>query len=761
LSAQRKANGGGSRRAGKGRPASRKAETPKKSLPRRILKWGLLTALVGFLLGCAAFAYGYMSTDIPDPNKDFEAQTTFVYYADGKAQIGRFATQNRVSVPLSEVPDHVQDAVIAAEDRTFYTNRGIDPKGILRAAFSNARGNATQGASTITQQYVKIFYLSSERTLDRKIKEAFVSLKLQQEQSKQEILQGYLNTIYFGRGAYGVQAAAQAYFDKDVEDLSVREGAALAAILNSPENYDPADGKDAKQRLTGRYRYVLDGMADMGTLPAERAATAERRLPRFPEVQKADQYGGQRGYMMDMVKKELRAEGFSDAEIEGGGLRVTTTFRPKVMRAASQAVAAERPKGLKGLHVASASVDPATGALRGFYAGQDYLKSNGGINWAVAGGSPGSAFKPFALAAGIKDGFSLKSTFDGNSPYLFPNGDKVVNEGPGDGNDYGSAISLTKATEESVNTAYVDLTMSMKGGPQKIFDTAVDMGVPENAPGLEPTSGISLGSATINPIDMANGYATIADGGQAKDWFVISKVESATGKDLYKRPIKTDRVIPEDIDRDVSYALQQVVKNGTGRNALALGRPAAGKTGTATNGNDDVSSSWFVGYTPQLSTAVMYVRGDGNDALNCEQPNAEVCTPGYMPSYFGADYPTRTWTATMRAALEGLPIEQFPPPANVKATTDLEGHEPLPTYTPPPPTPTKKTSTPPPPTTSAPPPPTTSAPPPPPSTSSTPGPPTCLPGTCPSPTSTESGGGGGGGNGGGGGPGVDGTGDSG
>ena len=212
--------GSGTGRKGSGRP-------PKKSLGRRLLRWSLLGALGLFLLGTAAFAYGYVATDIPDPNRDFQTQTTFVYYADGKTELGRFADQNRTSIPLSEVPEHVQNAVIAAEDRSFYTNRGIDPKGILRAAFSNAQGNATQGASTITQQYVKVYYLSQDRTLTRKVKEAFLSLKLQSQQSKSEILQGYLNTIYFGRGAYGIQAAAQAYFNKDAQDLTVREGAAL------------------------------------------------------------------------------------------------------------------------------------------------------------------------------------------------------------------------------------------------------------------------------------------------------------------------------------------------------------------------------------------------------------------------------------------------------------------------------------------------------------------------------------------------------
>src|SRR4051812_39099455 len=667
--ASRAPRSGGRPGAGRGATTRRRAgRRPRASLPRRLLKWVALAFLGIFLLGAAAFVVGYLTTDIPDPNKDFTAQTTFVYYADGQHELGRFASQNRTSIPLSEVPVHVQKAVIAAEDRTFYTNKGIDPKGILRAAFSNARGNATQGASTITQQYVKVFYLSQERTFSRKVKEAFLSLKLQRQQSKDEILQGYLNTIYFGRGAYGVQAASRAYFDKDARELTVSEGAVLASVLNSPSALDPAGGAAARARLLGRYQYVLSGMASAGDLPAAQAERLSTRLPRFATVRSQNQYGGQRGHVLTLVRRQLLARGFTDQEISGGGLKVTTTFTRNAMRAAASAVRDQRPKGLKSLHVAVASVDPRTGALRGMYGGQDYLRSQ--INWALAGGSPGSAFKPFALAAALDDGYSLRSTFDGNSPYVFPNGtSKVVNEGGGGGTDYGSAISLLTATELSVNTAYVDLTQSMDKGPQKILDMAVKMGVPRDAPGLRPVSGISLGSATVSPVDMANAYGTIADGGRAKQWYAITKVTDDTGAKRYQAPRQTPRVLRRAVDRDVSYALQQVVSAGTGKNALALGRPAAGKTGTATNKDGDVSSSWFVGYTPQLSTAVMYVRGDGNDALN-----------GYMPSYFGADYPTRTWTEAVRETLDNSPVLDFPPPANLAARQ--RDHAPVPTFTP-------------------------------------------------------------------------------
>jgi membrane peptidoglycan carboxypeptidase len=733
-STQRRAGQQGTKRtaAGKG------GNSRRASLPRRILKWIALSLLAFFLLAGAAFVVGYVSTDIPDPNKDFTAQTTFVYYADGHNKIGHFASQNRTSIPLADVPRHVQDAVIAAEDRTFYTNKGIDPKGILRAAFSNARGNSTQGASTITQQYVKVFYLSQERTFSRKVKEAFVSLKLQRQTSKDEILQGYLNTIYFGRGAYGIQAAAQAYFDEDAKDLNVAQGAALAAIINSPTALDPEGGADNKQRLLGRYQYVLNGMASAGDIPAAKAERLSRRLPRFPRSAHDNQLGGQKGHMLTLVHKQLLEKGFTEEQISRGGLKVTTTFTLNSMRAAKKAVADQKPKGLKQLHVAVAMTDPRTGALRGMYGGQDYLKSQ--LNWAVAGGSPGSAFKPFALSAGIQDGYSLKSTFQGNSPYTFPDGvGTVVNEGPGDGNDYGSRISLLKATQDSVNTAYADLTASMDKGPQKIMGAAVKMGIPRDAPGLKPYPGIALGSATVSPIDMANAYGTIADGGKVKKWYVISKVTDSNGRREYKVPDTKKRALPYDIDTDVSYALQQVVRGGTGQNALSLGRPAAGKTGTATNDDGDVSSSWFVGYTPQLATAVMYVRGDGNDALN-----------GYMPSYFGADYPTRTWVEAMRESLDDKPIEQFPPPANVEEKKD--DHQPLPTFTPKPtPTPTR-TEKPKPsktpsraptrsPSSSAPP----SSPPSGPSSPSSPGSSSVLP----KPGGAGNGGGGGGGNGGG------------
>ncbi len=661
---------------------------------RRVLKWFLIMALVGTLILIGGFVYLYKTTAIPSPNKDFQTQTSFVYYADGKTQLGQYAKQNRQTIPLSDMPQNLQDAVVAAEDRTFYTNSGIDPKGIIRAAFNDARGGATQGASTITQQYVKILYLNQERSLSRKIHEAILSLKIQKQQSKDEILTGYLNTIYFGRGAYGVQAAAKAFFGVDAKALTLKQSAVLASVLNNPSQFDPANGKSNKRALKARYAYVLDGMAKMGTIPAAKADKASRHLPTFPVFKESSQYGGQRGHILTLVRQQLHALDFNDSQIDGGGLRVTTTLTAQAMNAARQGVMQVRP-GIsdKFLHVAVATVQPGTGNLLGFYGGQDYLRSQ--INWAEAGGMVGSTFKPVSLAAAITDGYSLKSTWDGNSPFTFPDGLEVHNEGAPPGTSYGSSVTSVYALEQSINTAFVDMSDSMKNGPAKILSMANKMGIPPakadpHYPGmpssttdLEADALITLGKSRVSAINMANTYATIADGGQRANVHVIDKVTDSSGKVLYQSKPHVTQAIDPNIDRDVSYAMQQVVLHGTGTNAQDVGRPAAGKTGTATNDANQVSSSWFVGFTPQLSTAVMYVRGNGNGQLD----------GGWLPpyngaaGYFGAGYPTATWAAVMKADLAGEPVIDFPLPANVAANAPEPGHDPT---TPPPPPPTSR-----------------------------------------------------------------------
>ena len=683
---------------------------PSKKPSRRtrilkVVKWLLIVSLVGMLALATTGYIVYKRTSIPDPNADFLTETSHIYYSDGKTELGQLAVQKRDSIGFDEMPECIKDGVVAAENESFWTDNGIDPKGIVRAAFSNARGNATQGASTITQQYVKILYLTQERSIKRKVKEAFLSLKIRNELSKQQILEGYLNTIYFGRGAYGIQAASHAYFNKDAKNLKLDQCAVLASVVNNPVGLDPANGDAAEIALKSRYDYVLSQLVKMDKISADEAAEAEESLPKFPKQKAEDTYGGQRGHALTLIKSQLLKlkDGdddplFTEEQITGGGLEITTTLSKKAMDAAEAGVEEVRPdmgKGNKNLHVAVASVEPGTGALRGFYGGHDFLKSQ--INWAVAGSAPGSAFKPFAVAAGIKAGYSLKDTFDGNSPYQLPGGGDVVNEGEGGGTSYGT-VSLLRATEDSVNTAFIDMTLGIPDGPEAIMDTAVAMGIPPekakakttgiptSSPGLRPETGISLGSATESPINMANAYGTIANDGERADVYVIEKVVDSNGETLYNHKVSNERAIDEDIDHDVSFAMQQVVEAGTGSAAQALGRPAAGKTGTATNGNGDVSSSWFVGFTPQLATAVMYVRGTGNEQLDGWLPDYNG-----VSGYFGANYPARTWTAVMTGALEGEPVEDLPDAANVDGDAPEEGHAP---YTPPPTTrPTKPTKT--------------------------------------------------------------------
>ncbi len=642
----------------------------KKSLIRRLLKWTAIFTVLMMLAGIGAFFVAYSMIDIPNPNEDFTTQTTEVYYSDGKHLLGTFAVQNRDDVELSAVPDYVQDAVISAEDRTFWDNAGIDFKGIIRAAWSNARsGETAQGASTITQQYVKVYYLTQERTWSRKLKEAILSLKVQRQLTKEEVLQGYLNTIYFGRGAYGIQAAAEAYFGEGmrVEKLNIRQGAVLASILNSPSALDPAGGKDARAALLARYQYVLDGMAEMGTITAEKAETLGKKLPAFHTAEETNSLGGQKGHLMNMVEQELLAtDKFTEADIYGGGLRVITTFDWEDQRAAQRAVKEQKPEGLKQLHASLVSIKPGTGAVRALYAGHNYLSDvdNAQFNWATHGVQPGSSFKPFALMAALEDDYDLDDTFDGDSPYKIPDSDAdVENQGDSGGGSFGN-VSLLEATEQSINTAFVDLTLRMgadeiepgaptgdaiESGANKILKVAEESGIPKDVVDkIDPVAVTALGYAPVPTIDMADAYATFAAEGEQADWYTVKEVTGANHEQLYDHVVKPEQVFPKQDVYDLDYALQGVIANGTGTNAHVR-CAAAGKTGTATGPHGEVSSSWFVGYTPQLATAVTYSRGDGTDDLD-----------GYMPTFYGGEYPARTWQAYMSDVLEGKECEPFP-----------------------------------------------------------------------------------------------------
>jgi membrane peptidoglycan carboxypeptidase len=627
--------------------------------PERRLSWKrlvLLGGLGGVLLVLLAAAVAYARTEIPPPDADTTAAVTRVLYNDG-SEMGRVGEQNRILVPVEKVPGHVREAVLAAEDRGFYTEPGISPRGIARALFTNVRGGGDiqQGGSTITQQYAKNAFLTTDRTYTRKVKEILIALKMTRELPKDQILGDYLNTIYFGRGASGIEVAANTYFGKPVEDLTVAEGAVLASVIRSPANYDP---ESYPERARDRFDYVLDGMVEQGWLDADERATVT-----FPEVRPAAEAGrnndlsGPKGHIITRVLAELERE-LEERGLEApqsGGLEVTTTISRAAQDAAVAAVQdvvgapseqeteAGEEQGLKGALV---SVDPRTGAVLAYYGGG----TGTGFDYASqgTGRQAGSSFKPYVLAAALQEGIGLRSTFDGNSPKQFPGiPDGIRNFGD---RDFGR-VDLLTATQQSVNTAYVELGLEV--GPRTVADTAAAAGITTPLGGESPTGGISLGIYDVRVIDQAVAYASFANGGQRVEPYLIASVRQGEDELLAASPQLT-RAFDEDVAADTTFALQRVVQNGTGTRArLEDGRPVAGKTGTTSDNFD----AWFVGYTPQLSTAVWIGTGR-NETIRVE--GVREATGGTISAGI--------WKSYTDAALAGQPVEQFPPAANVGST---------------------------------------------------------------------------------------------
>ncbi|HHV22220.1 MAG TPA: penicillin-binding protein [Propionibacterium sp.] len=655
----------------------KKKVSPVRRWGVRILKGTTVAVLLAMIAGVVGVGVIYSTTEIPDPNADFQANTSFVSFADG-SPMGNFAIQNRQSIPFDEMPQTMKDAAIAAENRTFWSDRGISVTGMIRAAIKIAGGGEMQGGSTITQQYIKILYLNSERTFERKFKELFLAVKMGRETSKEQILEGYLNTIYFGRGAYGIQAAAKAYFNVDAQDLTVPQSAFLATVLNNPAAYNPSEPEN-RERIMVRYQYVLDGMAEMGTITREQEAEYRKELPSFPEVPLNRRYSGPNGYLMKMVENELATKGFSETQISGGGLRIITTINPEAQKAAVataqkytelSAENAPTPQDPDKLHVAIASIDNETGEIIALYGGKDFVENN--RNWATTPRQSASAFKTFALAAGLRDGFNLYNTFSGNT--FLPRGDTVVSRNQ-NGAQYGAAVNLIEATAKSINTAFVDMTMQMKDGGEKIAQAAEDAGVPRGAGWDTKTSRIALGIAEVSPLHMAAGYSTFANNGRAIPPHIVREVLDGEGRTIYKADTEGTQAFEPGVARDVTYAMRNVVEGGTGSRVAALGRPIAGKTGTAGLKND-IISAWFVAYTKQVSTSVMFVAGDdGMGGLHAYR------RPGDS-TFFGGTYPAMVWSEYMQVATKGQPVLQFDGPAFVNRNTSRGTIQPRPTQAP-------------------------------------------------------------------------------
>jgi membrane peptidoglycan carboxypeptidase len=595
-----------------------------------------------FVLLVGLFALGYALVTVPSPSSISLAQSSSVFYSDGKTQLGAVGARNRESVQLSKVPPAVQHAVLAAEDRNFYSEPAVSPLGIIRAGLVDLRhGDFVEGGSTITQQYVKNAYLTQERTITRKVKEFFISIKIGRTHSKNQILEDYLNTIYFGRGAYGIQAAAKAYFGKDVGQLTPEEGAVLAASIQAPSYLDPALHKSA---AVSRWNYVLDGMVKKGWMTAAARAAAAYPTDLQP-IGSSSALSGPNGYLIATVQAELQEHGITENQLNRGGLRIVTTFDAGTQQAALQAVTSVVGNGKvpDDVRTALVAVEPGTGKVLAMYGGPDYVTRP--FNDATQSIPPmGSTFKPFVLAAALESGMPLSTRFNGRSPQTIA-GQKYVNDS---GEQFGD-IDLVTATAHSVNTVFVQL--GEKVGVRKVIDAAHAAGLPPSTK-LSANGSMLLGSDSTHPIDEAAAYATFAAKGVYAKPYVVQSVTDASGKVLYQAKAQTQKAFSAGVAADVAYAMQQVIKSGTGTSAK-IGRPAAGKTGT-TSGN---VSAWFTGYTPQLSAAVTMFR-DNN------APLAGIA--GYSQIY-GGTLPAKMWAAFMKAALAHQKVEQVPPPANVGA----------------------------------------------------------------------------------------------
>jgi len=661
-------------------------------------RWRRVLFAVGLLglLGIAGVAY--LLTQVPLPDKEPPLlQTTFVCADDvtsgcdaDNAMAQLSGGVDRVTVTQDQIPPILVDAVVSAEDRGFFKHGGVDPVGVGRALWADLRSSGVQqGGSTITQQYVKNTYLTDERTVTRKVKEAVLAVKLERELSKEEILTRYLNTIYFGRGAYGVQAASKAYFGENVEDLNLGQAAFLAGLIRSPETSDPNRGPSdplaasSLDTATRRRLSVLDAMVEEryiteaqhdyvaksgfnDVLPRQQATAGRLAHPELGT-----------GYIVDYVQRTLRESGqFTDAEMQGGGLRIYTSIDYDLQRAAIDAITStlNQPNDPAAAVVA---VD-TQGRIKTMVGGLDYSKSQ--VNLAVGadggggGRQAGSTFKAFAVTEALKQGMGLGKIYNSPATITIPGADAGNDWKPSndDNRNYGP-INMVTATQDSVNTYFAQLVEDIN--PQNLVSTANRMGV--DSP-LDPNASLVLGTSPVSPLDMASGYSTLMDSGEHVTPTIVTRVTDAAGRVLYEAPTKRTRVVPQDITDQVSWALSQVILGGTGTSAN-FGKPAAGKTGTT----EDFKDAWFVGYTCQLTTAVwMGYPGEPAAPGQSAKP-VKAMTSVHGRKVFGATFAAPIWGKFMAKATKDLESCPFNRPKNVSAGvtvgTGVPGTTPRPT----------------------------------------------------------------------------------
>ncbi|MFF6996000.1 transglycosylase domain-containing protein [Streptomyces sp. NPDC008313] len=727
--AQRGSGGGSRRRAadgpgrggpggpgrGRGRsvpPKKRFIDYPRagrSGAARWVPSWRLVTGLfIGFFGSLVAIAgVAYALVGVPDVAKTAKAQNNVYYWADGSQMVATGGETNRQIISYDEIPKEMRFAVMSAENKTFETDSGIDPMGIARAFVNMAKGGQTQGGSTITQQYVKNAMLDDQsQTISRKFKELFVSIKVGAEVKKEDIMAGYLNSAYYGRNAYGIQAAARAYFDEDAADLNPSECAFLAAVLKGATYYDPAGSVSIDPAATAeantarakaRWKWILDEEVKDKRLTAE----VRNKYTEFPEIKSPRSnvaLSGQIGYLVDLAKAYVinnsDKTGITANKLQQGGYSIYTTFDKRKVKALEEAVKkvrkenikpGARPKKDKYVQFGGASVNPDNGAIEAIYGGVDATKHFTN-NADATGAQVGSTFKPFVLAAamswGVRDPdgdeeqaqdertiVSPKSLYSGQNKlkikeynhdvWMDEDGNEWLqkNDGNESYNPPTYQIDLREAMRESVNSAYVQLGMDV--GLDKVKEAALDAGILESSLASSHFPSFSLGTSSPSAIRMAGAYGTFAASGKQSDPYSVEKVTSKEGTVFQhdEDAAKSKRAFTSQVADNVTDVLKTVVDKGTGTAARLSGRDVAGKTGT-TDGN---KSAWFVGYTPQLSTAITMYRMD-DKASGKKRKFLEMYGTGGQEKIHGASFPAEIWHDYMEQALKHTHPEKFPTP---------------------------------------------------------------------------------------------------
>ncbi len=683
-----------------------RAMTRGKRIARRagiLSTWALGAVAVVMAALIVAF---YTMTNVPRPEDLSLPQVATIYYADG-TPLARLDQNgyNRTIVGLSQIPKPVQQAVIAAEDRNFYSEPGVSITGTMRAALTDLTGGDTQGGSTITQQYVKNAYLSSERTLSRKLKELLIAVKLDKEYSKDQILEYYLNTVYFGRGTYGIEAAAQAYFGQPVSQLDVAQGAVLASLLKAPSYYDPAVNPPAAK---GRWAYVVKGLVE--TKHLTKAQADALAYPAVKPVSNDNGIGatGNTWLIVQRVLSELKTDGITEDEIFQKGLQIYTTIVPKAEQAALTAINTEFANltpAQKNLKNALVAVNPSDGAVLAYYGGpglggKNYAGQPDEVDYASVGQRPpGSSFKPYVLATALSQTLqnkqvggqllTISSKVSGASPMLI-GGTQIKND-PGDGSV--PSTTVANAMKLSLNTTFDQMAYDV--GPSNVAKTAYAMGIPSDL--LKDTDGstsfgIGIGDYPISPLDQAVGYATLASGGIKHNAYFVQKVTTSSGGMVFQHQTSGTRALDPRVANDVTLTMQPVA--AWSKDALAGGRVNAAKTGTVgiDSDGDNNSDAWMAGFTPQVSAAVWV--GSGNST-----------TPIYNSSgaaLYGANLPGRTWKLFMDTYLSGVANTPMASkqqvgaatPTTPPSSTSVPAQTETPTMPTPTPTPTTPTPTP-------------------------------------------------------------------